>query len=911
MATGANHAVKAVPSYCYNCVSGPDLLTVKVVDGVATQILPNFAAAGIHPGDGRVCVRALGLIQKTYNPDRLRTPMKRTNPRKGRAEDPGFVPISWDEALDTIVSRLSEIRARGLRDEAGLPRVAASFGHGGTPQSYMGTFPAFLSAWGPVDYSFGSGQGVKCVHSEHLYGEFWHRGFTVAADTVLCRYIVSFGANVEVSAGVCAARRHADARIRGIKRVQIEPHLSVTAAASAEWVPIKPKADGAFMFAMLHVLLHEHPRERLDVAFLRDRTASPYLIGPNGYYLRDPRERKPLIWDSNQSSAVPFDRAGSVPSLEGKFSVADCLEIGPDGVIWRHEQAVGATAFTCLVEHMRAHSPEWAAPICDVSAATIRRVANEYLENACVGETIEIGGDLLPFRPVAVVLGKTVNNGWGGYDCCWSRTMLAALVGALEVPGGTLGTTTRLNKPLGNRLATVRPGEDGFMAANLNATDKEHWTAQPTGRNAHRTLVPLLGDSAWAQALGPTHLAWMFLKEVPPHWQRPSAPDVWFVFRSNPAISFWQSSRLVETMAEMPFVVAFAYTFDETNHMADILLPDATDLEATQLIRIGGTKFQEQFWEHHGVALRQPAVAPRGEARDFTWISTELARRCGLLESYNAAINHGTGCVPLTGSDYDFSLDTGRAHTVEEIWDAECKAATAQFSNGAEIKDLAWFKEHGFYTVPFKREDWYLYPTMVENNLRFELPYQERLSRAGRELGNRLHEHDIHWWDDQLEEYAPLPLWDDVPARWERALRKMGGDPADYPLWLITTKSMQYSAGNNAGIPLMNEVGRNMRGHGGVIINVETANRLGIRQGDAVEVRSVTGCTRGHAVLVQGIRPDTVVIIGQFDHWKTPYAKDLHFPSLNTVAPISLDLTDSTGSGSDLVRVSVRTSVQS
>jgi phenylacetyl-CoA:acceptor oxidoreductase len=121
---------------------------------------------------------------------------------------------------------------------------------------------------------------------------------------------------------------------------------------------------------------------------------------------------------------------------------------------------------------------------------------------------------------------------------------------------------------------------------------------------------------------------------------------------------------------------------------------------------------------------------------------------------------------------------------------------------------------------------------------------------------------------------------------------------------------MQYSAGNNVGIPLMNEVGRNMRGHGGVILNVATAKHLGICQGDQVEVRSTTGSTRGCAVLEQGIRPDTVVIVGQFDHWKTPYAKELKFPSLNTVAALSLDLTDSTGSGSDLVRVSVRASAQ-
>ncbi len=159
--------------------------------------------------------------------------MRRTNPRKGRHEDPGFVPISWDEALDTVAKKLLEIRALGVLDEQGLPRVAATFGHGGTPANYMGTFPSFLQAWGAVDYSFGSGQGVKCVHSEHLYGEFWHRAFTVSADVPYTEYNLSFGNNNEVTGGPCAAARHAAARVRGAQRIQIEPHLSITGAASA------------------------------------------------------------------------------------------------------------------------------------------------------------------------------------------------------------------------------------------------------------------------------------------------------------------------------------------------------------------------------------------------------------------------------------------------------------------------------------------------------------------------------------------------------------------------------------------------------------------------------------------------------------------------------------------------------
>jgi len=157
-------------TYCYQCVAGPDLLRVKVTDGVATEVEPNFAACGVHPGGGKVCVKAYALVQKTYNPNRVKTPMRRTNPKKGRNEDPGFVPISWDEALETIAAKLRAIMQAGLLDQSGYPKVAANFGSGGTPQFYMGTFPAFLAAWGPVDMGFGSGQGVKCYHSEHLYG---------------------------------------------------------------------------------------------------------------------------------------------------------------------------------------------------------------------------------------------------------------------------------------------------------------------------------------------------------------------------------------------------------------------------------------------------------------------------------------------------------------------------------------------------------------------------------------------------------------------------------------------------------------------------------------------------------------------------------------------------------------------
>ena len=96
--------------------------------------------------------------------------------------------------------------------------------------------------------------------------------------------------------------------------------------------------------------------------------------------------------------------------------------------------------------------------------------------------------------------------------------------------------------------------------------------------------------------------------------------------------------------------------------------------------KASGTKFIEQFWDYQGFALRQPIGETQGEARDFTWISQELAKRTGLLEAFNAGINKGAAGVPLSGDGYDFSLDTEKEHDVDEIWNAICQAASCWLS---------------------------------------------------------------------------------------------------------------------------------------------------------------------------------------------------------------------------------------
>jgi phenylacetyl-CoA:acceptor oxidoreductase len=451
----------------------------------------------------------------------------------------------------------------------------------------------------------------------------------------------------------------------------------------------------------------------------------------------------------------------------------------------------------------------------------------------------------------------------------------------------------------------VDVGEDGFMSHTFTPTKKGEWNDAPINRHAQDSLTPMAGKNMGAQLFGSTTIAWLRLQErAAESWPKPNPPDVWFVYKCNPAISFSETEKIGDTMAKFPFIAAFAYTFDETNHYADIIMPEATDLESDQLLRIGGGHYFENHWESEGWALRQAVVPPQHDSRDFSWIANELARRTGLLEAYNSVINGGGCGVFLEGEGYNYNLDISKEHSQEEVWDAVCKAATHDLSGGEEIHDLAWFRENGFKTRPYSRLNWYLYPLIEDKGLRFELPYQERYFRMGKELTNRLHETGVNWWDRQLAEYTPLPQWHNLEKLWDELIEKNHDvKAADFPYWLLTGRSMQYAWGSNVGIQLMKEVADNVFGHDGVIMNAGKAKELGIENGEIIEITSPIASTRGIACIREGVRPDVVIMLAQFGHWKTPYAKEMKRPSLNKLVPMNQDYIDGGGASIDGTKV--------
>lgn len=892
-----------VPTYCMQCVCGPCPLKVIVEDGEAVGIEPNFDAEDVTPGEGRVCAKAYSQIDKLYNKNRLQKPLKRTNPKKGWGEDPQWEEISWDEAISILADKFSEIKEKKPFDEGGYPRIAVTMGGGGITEGHFGTFPAFLPALKmPIDMSLGSGQGVACYHSEHVYNELWHRAFLAVPDVTNSEYIVSFGANIANTKGPNGIRKYADAIEDGLKLVQVEPHITSTGGIADEWIPIKPKTDAAFLYGLLNVMLHEMDWEEIsDIDFLKEMTNSPYLVTPDGYFIRDPDSEKPLVWDPEDEKAKEFDdNSISDFALEGSYKV-DGVEIRKDDERNELEDVTVKPAFQLLREHMEEYTPEWASEICDVKASTIRRIAKEVTEHAHVGSTIKIEGMELPYRPIAMPTGKTVNNGWGGYSVAWARTVLAMMFGAIEVPGGLISIGSRLNRPYYDKWKTVKPGADGFMNQDLSPTKKGEWPGKLTSRGGLTTLTPLVGTDGWAQGLSPSTVAWNFMRETPENWPEQSYPDIWLIYRANPVLSFADQELVVSSVKEFPFTVTISYTIDETNWFADLVLPENIGLESLQLKQLGGlTHTEDSFFERYGFVLKQPVVEPQNDTIEMTELWTRLAEEVGVLERYNSNINKGYGGTPLKGENYDYTLKEDERHSPEEIWDRVCRCATLNLTGNKEEKDLEWFKENGFYTVPFPKYKHYLHPVMKENNLRYELPYQERIMKMGEELEARLHEKGVDWWDKQLEEYEAFPEGEDFSKRW--------GDHygEEYEQWALTAKSIHYAYGANVTVPISSEVSKVSEEFEGVCISPKLAEEKGIERGDEIKVKSPFGEVKGDVIIREGIRPDVVLMVGQFGQKVTPYAKNLKTPNITELmSQRSLDLIDGTGSLAHIAKVNV------
>ena len=115
---------KWIPSCCSMC-GGQTGILCQVVDGRVVRIKPNnhnpngftnisddFFANAAKEG-AVICPKGNAGIMALYDPDRLRQPLRRTNPQKGIGVDPRWKVIPWEQACSEIVTQLNALREAG------------------------------------------------------------------------------------------------------------------------------------------------------------------------------------------------------------------------------------------------------------------------------------------------------------------------------------------------------------------------------------------------------------------------------------------------------------------------------------------------------------------------------------------------------------------------------------------------------------------------------------------------------------------------------------------------------------------------------------------------------------------------------------------------------------------------------
>jgi anaerobic selenocysteine-containing dehydrogenase len=215
-------------------------LMARVIDARVVKLEGN----PYHPvNQGKLCALGQSGLQVLYHPDRVRQPMK----RKGERGQGEFEPISWDEAMSTLAKQL---RANGASS------AFMAMPLNGTQGLVIERFSRAVSGRGPVILDIEGHETVAAGLSMSLGSDRMPY-----YDLSNARYVLNFGADLfgswvsPVNFGLQFGEfRQGRAGIRG-KLVHVEPHMSITAAAADDWVPVPPGMEGLLALSIAQSLI--------------------------------------------------------------------------------------------------------------------------------------------------------------------------------------------------------------------------------------------------------------------------------------------------------------------------------------------------------------------------------------------------------------------------------------------------------------------------------------------------------------------------------------------------------------------------------------------------------------------------------------------------------------------------------
>jgi anaerobic selenocysteine-containing dehydrogenase len=397
----------------HNC-GGRAVLDCTVQDGRLIKV-----ETGPHP-DSRytaACVRCLAIPKWVYSPERLRHPLRRV----GERGDGRFERISWDEAIQTIASRL-----KGTRDVYGPGSVAFTRSSGISHVGGYSRIASLLQAsnlFGGVDMAVHMGLNAM-FGNRGLFGQNTNEW----TDLPNAKMIIVWGHN-PAETSMTTFKLMLDAQAAGSQLVVIDPRYSPTARHADWWLAVRPGSDTALILSMLHVVLAEG---LMDRQFALCHSVAPLLVRlDNQRYLREAdcvdggSDARYMVWDPEaQAPGAAEDVA--LPALEGAFT---------------HNGIPTKTTFQLLQEMVADYAPEATAALTGIPPSDVRDLAIQYAHAEAATISFGYGCDRYYHADLVSRAAGT----------------LAVLTGNVGKPGGCVGVVGNSAGSRGAKLAQGGP----------------------------------------------------------------------------------------------------------------------------------------------------------------------------------------------------------------------------------------------------------------------------------------------------------------------------------------------------------------------------------------------------------------------------------------------------------------------
>jgi anaerobic selenocysteine-containing dehydrogenase len=309
---------------------------------------------------GKFCIKGLAFVDSLYDPDRLLVSLKRTNTKRGTDNDPGWVTMKTDDAVNEIIEVLKKLKAEEiLMCSPGDPytnKLARSLG---TTRSDQRT------------ECFGTHYYINCLTLTNPPNKYYSSTYTpshhvAGYDFDKAKYQVWFGFDSLSKGGKAGMLNHwAEAKKNKCKVIMFNPLRTPMADAFAtEYYPIKPGTDLAVALAMINVIVSE---KKYNTKFLKDYSDALALVDTKTKMALKTKEGAMMAWCTTHKTAEPIDTC-HVPALEG----------GPFNVTVDGVQIQAKPVLQLLKETTKSYTAQWAAKITDVPAPAIGRIAKEF-----------------------------------------------------------------------------------------------------------------------------------------------------------------------------------------------------------------------------------------------------------------------------------------------------------------------------------------------------------------------------------------------------------------------------------------------------------------------------------------------------------------------------------------------------